>query len=145
MSTGDIYIALGSNLGDREAHIRGALEELEEAGDIRVVQCSSLHETEPVGGPPGQGLFLNAVAELATDLPPHALLARMQAIEARHGRRRTVRNGARTLDLDLLLYGTRRISEPDLTVPHPRMWERPFVMLPLREICPDSKLAALSR
>ena len=140
MSTGDVYIALGSNLGDRSAHIHSALTEIQEAGDIRVLQCSSLHETEPVGGPPGQPHFLNAVAELATELEPRELLARLLAIEARHGRVRTVPNDARTLDLDLLLYRDRVIDEPNLSVPHPRMWERSFVMDPLAEICSPEQL-----
>ena len=142
MNAGGIYIALGSNLGDRASHIRTALAELEEQGDIRVVRCSSLHETAPVGGPPGQGMFLNAAAELDTELSPQVLLERMLVLEARHDRVRTVRNGARTLDLDLLLYRDRRLNEPELIVPHPRMWERPFVMEPLAEICPAVRLAA---
>ncbi len=140
-----IFIALGSNLGDRAAHIRDALRELAEAGDIRVLACSTLHETDPVGGPPGQPLYLNAVAELATELEPRALLKRMREIEQRHGRDRTVRNGPRTLDLDLLLYRDRVLAEPDLTVPHPRMWEREFVMRPLREVCDPARLAAARR
>ena len=145
MDSGGIYIALGSNLGDRMAHIRTALTELAEEGDIRVLRCSSLHETEPVGGPAGQRRFLNAAAELATELPPQTLLGRMLAIEARHGRVRTVRNGARTLDLDLLLYRDCRVDEPDLTVPHPRMWERAFVVQPLAEICSPHRLEAARR
>lgn len=145
MDAGGIYIALGSNLGDRAEHIHSALRELAQEGDISALDCSSLHETEPVGGPPGQGPFLNAAAELETSLPPRDLLARMQSIEARHGRVRTVRNAARTLDLDLLLYHHRVIAEPDLIVPHPRMWERPFVMQPLAEICPAERLDAYRR
>jgi 2-amino-4-hydroxy-6-hydroxymethyldihydropteridine diphosphokinase len=130
-----VYIALGSNLGDREGTIRAALGDLEEQGDIRVRCCSSLHETQGVGGPPGQGPYLNAVAEVETELSPRALLERLQEVERRHGRRRTVPDAPRTLDLDLLLYGERVVNEPDLIVPHPRMWERPFVMEPLCEIC----------
>lgn len=137
-----VYIGLGSNLGDREATIRAALRDLEECCGIRVVRCSTLHETDPVGGPPGQPRYLNAVAELETILSPRELLARMQQIERQHGRRRNVPDGPRTLDLDLLLYGGQAIDEPDLTVPHPRMWERPFVMRPLEEICDASTLAA---
>ena len=143
--TGGVYIALGSNLGDRAALIRAALTELEQEGDIRILRRSSLHETEPVGGPAGQARYLNAVAELDTDLPPRALLARLLAVEARHGRVRTARNGPRTLDLDLLLYRQEVIEQPDLIVPHPRMWERPFVMLPLAEICPLKDLEAARR
>lgn len=137
-----VFIGLGSNLGDRQAHINAALRELEERGDIRVLRRSTLHETEPVGGPPGQPCYLNAVAQLETDLAPRELLDRLLAIEQRHGRQRGVANGPRTLDLDLLLYGERVIDEPDLIVPHPRMWERPFVMQPLVEICDPETLAA---
>lgn len=138
-----VYIALGSNLGDREAILRAALRELAEHGDIRVVRCSALRETEPVGGPPGQGRYLNGVAELETTLGPRQLLERLLAIEDRHGRERSVANGPRTLDLDLLLYGEHVIDEDDLVVPHPRMWQRPFVVEPLREICEPRGFAAL--
>ncbi len=129
-----IFIALGSNLGDRAATLRAALDALTSEGDIRLVRCSTLHETEPVGGPPGQPRYLNAAAELETEIGPRRLLERMLAIEARFGRQRGERNGPRTLDLDLLLYGAMRIDEPGLVVPHPRMWERSFVLTPLREI-----------
>ncbi len=139
-----VYIGLGSNLGDRETTIRAALHDLERHGDIRVIRCSTLLETDPVGGPPGQPRYLNAVAELDTELSPRELLARMHEIERRHGRKRGVANGPRTLDLDLLLYHERVIDERDLTVPHPRMWERPFVMQPLEEIC-DARLLAEHR
>ena len=132
---GGVYIALGSNLGDRARHIQTALRELAEAGDIRVLRCSSMHDTAPEGGPAGQPRYLNAVAELATRLEPRELLARLLAIEARHGRIRAERNGPRTLDLDLLLYRDQAIDEPGLRVPHPRMWEREFVLGPLSEIC----------
>ena len=138
-------MALGSNLGDRAQHIRDALRELAEAGDIRIVACSSLRETEPVGGPAGQPRFLNAVAELATALEPRALLERMQEIEQRHARRRGVVNGPRTLDLDLLLYNDQVVDAPDLCVPHPRMWQRAFVMEPLAEVCDAGRLAAVRR
>jgi 2-amino-4-hydroxy-6-hydroxymethyldihydropteridine diphosphokinase len=145
MTAGGIYIALGSNLGDRAAHIEAALVELKSAGDIRVLRRSTLHETVPVGGPPGQDAYLNAVAELATDLSPHELLDRLLLIEQHHGRERHVRNGARTLDLDLLLYHRERITAADLVIPHPRMWQRSFVLEPLAEICPPARLAALRR
>ncbi|MBU0637535.1 MAG: 2-amino-4-hydroxy-6-hydroxymethyldihydropteridine diphosphokinase [Planctomycetes bacterium] len=145
MGNGHIYVALGSNQGPRAEHLRSALHELEERGDIRVLRCSSLHETAPVGGPAGQRDYLNAVAELQTALSPRDLLARLQQIEQRHGRRRTVRNGPRTLDLDLLLYDDEVIDEPDLTVPHPRMWTRSFVMEPLREVCEPGWLDGLAR
>lgn len=133
-AVGGIFIGLGSNLGDRAAHLSGALRDLAVAG-IRVLQCSSFHETAPVGGPENQGPYLNAVAEVDTTLSPAELLDRLHVIEARHGRVRRERWGARTLDLDLLLYRTRTIDEPGLIVPHPRMWQRSFVMSPLAEIC----------
>jgi 2-amino-4-hydroxy-6-hydroxymethyldihydropteridine diphosphokinase len=145
VTAGGIFIALGSNLGDRAGNIRSALRELKEAGDVRVLRCSALRETEPAGGPPGQGKYLNAVAELQTDLPPRELLARLLEIERRHGRARAERFGPRTLDLDLLLYHDQVIAEPDLTVPHPRMWARPFVTEPLAEICAPERLAAARR
>ena len=137
-----VFIGLGSNLGDRAQHIRQALADLAEAGDIQVVACSTLHETDPVGGPPGQPTFLNAVAELATDLSPRQLLQRLLDVERRHGRVRSIPNGPRTLDLDLLLYADRVIDQPDLRVPHPRMWQRDFVMHPLAEISDPEQLAA---
>lgn len=143
MVAGGVFIALGSNQGDREGHVRGALSDLGERGDIRVLRVSSLIETAPVGGPPGQPDYLNAVAELATTLRPRALLDRLLAIERRHGRRRSVPNAARPLDLDLLLYGEETLDTPGLTLPHPRMWQRDFVMRPLAELCPAGRLAAL--
>lgn len=145
VARGGIFIALGSNLGDRARHICEALRELGAASDIRIVACSSLHETEPVGGPPGQPRFLNAVAELTTGLAPRALLERMQEIERRHARERGVRDGPRTLDLDLLLYHDQVVEEPDLRVPHPRMWQRAFVLEPLAEICDVGRVAAVRR
>ncbi|MBK9119685.1 MAG: 2-amino-4-hydroxy-6-hydroxymethyldihydropteridine diphosphokinase [Phycisphaerales bacterium] len=140
-----VFIALGSNLGDRERHLREALVELVAEGDIRVVACSGLHESPAVGGPPGQPPYLNAVAELATDLPPRVLLYRLQSIELQHGRQRQVRNGPRTLDLDLLLYRDLVVEEQDLQVPHPRMWQRRFVMEPLAEVCDLARLVAARR
>jgi 2-amino-4-hydroxy-6-hydroxymethyldihydropteridine diphosphokinase len=142
---GGIYIAAGSNLGDRATHILSGLRALEARGDIRVRRRSTLHETSAVGGPAGQPRYLNAAAELATELPPGALLERLLAVEADHGRVRVEKDGARTLDLDLLIYRDRIIEEPGLSVPHPRMWSRAFVMAPLREICPASRLMKLRR
>jgi 2-amino-4-hydroxy-6-hydroxymethyldihydropteridine diphosphokinase len=132
--TGGVYIALGSNLGDRAAHINGALRDLQAADDVSVLRCSSIHETEPVGGPSGQGMYLNAVAELDTSLSPRQLLTLLHEIEHRHGRVRDVPHGPRTLDLDLLLFRDLVIDEPDLHVPHPRIWSRPFVVRPLSEL-----------
>jgi 2-amino-4-hydroxy-6-hydroxymethyldihydropteridine diphosphokinase len=134
----DVYIALGSNLGDRMAHLNGAIKELRATAGIEVLAVSRIIETAPVG-PPGQGPYLNAAAHLRTTLAPRGLLNACLAIEAGHGRRRSEaqRWGARQLDIDLLLYGDQVIDEPGMRVPHPRMLERDFVMIPLVEIAPD--------
>lgn len=126
------YVALGSNLGDRRASLRFAVENLSD-----VVAVSHVYETEPVGGPEGQGSYLNMVVGLDTDLDPFALLARCRALEAEAGRVRSVRNAPRTLDADVLLHGDVRIESEELTIPHPRMWERRFVMAPLADIAGD--------
>jgi 2-amino-4-hydroxy-6-hydroxymethyldihydropteridine diphosphokinase len=131
-------IGLGSNLGDRPANLNGAIAALAQVPGISVRQVSSFHETEPVGGPPGQGLFLNAVAVLETDLEPQPLLHVLQEIETRFGRQRTVRWGERTLDLDLLLFDDRIIDTPELSLPHPRMRTRKFVLEPLVEVAPGA-------
>jgi 2-amino-4-hydroxy-6-hydroxymethyldihydropteridine diphosphokinase len=130
-----VFLGLGSNLGDREAHLRSALVALGERG-LRVRGVSSFYETEPVGGPP-QGFFLNAVASGETELGAEALLAACLALEAEHGRVRGVRNGPRTLDLDILFYGDAVIARPGLRVPHPRLAERRFVLEPLAELAPE--------
>src|SRR5262245_46973550 len=129
-------IGLGSNLRDRVANLEGAIAALNEVPGIAVRQVSTFHETEPVGGPPGQGMFLNAVARLETDLEPLALLHALQEIETRFGRQRTVRWGERTLDLDLLLLDDQIIDTPELCLPHPRMRTRRFVLEPLVEVAP---------
>jgi dihydroneopterin aldolase / 2-amino-4-hydroxy-6-hydroxymethyldihydropteridine diphosphokinase len=125
------YVALGSNLGDREENLRFAVEHLP---GLRTL--SGLYETDPVGGPDDQGPYLNMVAEVETRLDPFALLSACRRIEAGAGRERKVRWGPRTLDLDVLLYDDVRIDSAELTVPHPRMWERRFVLAPLAEIAP---------
>jgi 2-amino-4-hydroxy-6-hydroxymethyldihydropteridine diphosphokinase len=131
------YIALGSNLGDRRASIEGALTALAEAPGIRLVRTSSIIETAPVGGPGGQGAYLNGVVEVRTSLSAEELLDALQLIENRFGRERSVRWGPRTLDLDLLLYDDAVIESQRLAVPHPRMHERRFVLEPLCDIAPD--------
>ena len=133
-----VLIGLGSNLGDRRTALEGAIAALAETPGIRVRKVSTFHETEPVGGPPGQGRYLNAAAVLETSLDPFALLTVLQAIEARFGRVRTVRWGERTLDLDLLLFGDRIIDTPELVVPHPRYSVRRFVLEPLAEVAPEA-------
>jgi 2-amino-4-hydroxy-6-hydroxymethyldihydropteridine diphosphokinase len=139
------YIALGSNLGDRRAYLDQALQALRTRPGVVVGKVSSYHETAPVGGPAGQGAYLNAAAELHTDLEPRALLKVLLEIEQQFGRVRTERYGPRTLDLDLLLYGDFVSREADLTVPHPRMHERPFVLNPLVEIAPEAVHPVLGR
>jgi 2-amino-4-hydroxy-6-hydroxymethyldihydropteridine diphosphokinase len=129
------FIGLGSNLGDRRAHLRAAIEGLEAAGDVFAV--SPLYETAPVGGPAGQDDFLNVVVELRTADSPRALLERGQALEAAAQRERTERWGPRTLDADVLWVEGEEVDEADLTVPHPRLWERRFVLAPLADLAPD--------
>jgi 2-amino-4-hydroxy-6-hydroxymethyldihydropteridine diphosphokinase len=132
------YIGLGANLGDREANLRSAVGRLDDLGPLRV---SSFRETDPVGVTE-QPRFVNAVAELETDLGASSLLERLLEIERDLGRDRSreQRWGPRTIDLDLLLYGNEVIDEPGLTVPHPRLAERRFVLEPLHELAPDLAL-----
>lgn len=139
-------VGLGSNVGDRAARIRAALEALSALPATSIAAVSTLHETEPVG-PVAQGLFLNAAACLQTRLPPRELLAHLNRVELDNGRDRQSgqRWGPRTLDLDLLLYGDRVIDEPGLTVPHPRMHERAFVLDPLAEIVPEMVVPTLGK
>ena len=127
-----VYLGLGSNLGDRAKNIHEAVRLLDEAG-VRTVRLSTLIETDPVGGPP-QGLFLNAALKAETSLSPEALLRMVNAVEARLGRVRTVRNGPRTIDIDILRYDDLIVDTAELVIPHPRMGEREFVLRPLREI-----------
>jgi dihydroneopterin aldolase / 2-amino-4-hydroxy-6-hydroxymethyldihydropteridine diphosphokinase len=128
----DAVIALGSNLGDRAAYLRFAVESLP-----GVVAMSQVFETDPVGGPDGQGPYLNMVVTLQTALDPYALMRRCQQIEAEALRQRVVRWGPRTLDVDVLFYDRITIDDPQLTIPHPRATERRFVLAPLAEVAPD--------
>jgi 2-amino-4-hydroxy-6-hydroxymethyldihydropteridine diphosphokinase len=130
-----VAIALGSNLGDREAHLQRAFTDL--ASVVSHLRTSSIHQTEPVGVEPGQPLFLNAAAVGETALSAPAVLDALLAIEQRHGRLRPYRGAARTLDLDLILYGAQVVELPGLVVPHPRFRERRFVLEPLAELSPD--------
>ena len=130
-------IALGSNIDDPEAHVKRAFDDLAALPRTRVLARSKLHRTRPVGYA-DQPDFVNAMALVETALEPRALLDELLAIEKRHGRVRTIPNGPRTLDLDIILYGDRTIDEPGLKVPHPRAREREFVMAPLREVWPEA-------
>jgi 2-amino-4-hydroxy-6-hydroxymethyldihydropteridine diphosphokinase len=132
------YVALGGNLGDRAANLDGAVRELGSCPGVRVRRVSTYHETGPSGGPVGQPPYLNAAAQVETDLGPEALLEILLAVESRLGRTRAERNAPRTIDLDLLLYGDVVIATSRMVVPHPRMHERLFVLAPLAEIAPDA-------
>jgi 2-amino-4-hydroxy-6-hydroxymethyldihydropteridine diphosphokinase len=131
----EAWIGLGANLGDREATLQAAFAALAALPRTRLLARSSTYASAPVGavGPD----YLNAVARIATGLDAHELLAQLLAIEARHGRERPFRNAPRTLDLDLLLLAEEVVATPDLTLPHPRLAERAFVLVPLAELAPD--------
>ena len=130
-----VFLGMGSNLGKREHYIQSAIAQLS-PNHIDVWQISSFLETNPVSGPP-QGKFLNIVVQAWTPLTPEDLLTRLQDIEEKLGRERTVVNGPRTIDIDILLYDDINLNLPHLIIPHPRMLEREFVMTPLREIAPQ--------
>lgn len=139
-------IGLGSNLGDRHAHLAAAFDALAAAPATHLLARSSVRETAPVG-PIAQGPFLNAVALIETSLPPRELLSRLHAIERSRGRDRAreQRWGPRTLDLDILLYDNLILDQPGLTIPHPRLHERRFVLEPLAEVWPDAIVPPLRR
>jgi 2-amino-4-hydroxy-6-hydroxymethyldihydropteridine diphosphokinase len=132
------HLGLGSNLGDRLSYLRRAVEMLSADPRVDVVRASSVYETAPVGGPPDQGPYLNAVITISTSRPPGALLKIAHNIEEQLGRERTVVNGPRTIDVDLLLYGDRIVNRRCLQLPHPRLPERRFVLVPLAEIAADA-------
>jgi 2-amino-4-hydroxy-6-hydroxymethyldihydropteridine diphosphokinase len=130
------YLALGSNLGDRIAHLQRAVDALASAASVVVEAVSRVYETAPVGGPP-QDAYLNAVVAVDTDLEPEPLLALAHDLERDAARERGERWGPRTLDVDILLYENVHLESAALTIPHPRMWERGFVLAPLRDVAPD--------
>lgn len=136
-----IFVGLGANLGDARATLEAALAALAALPDTRLMARSSYYRTAPVdaGGPD----YLNAVAELRSSLAPEALLDALQAIEQQHGRERPYRNAPRTLDLDLLLVGALRLDTPRLTLPHPRLHQRAFVLAPLAELAPELAIDGL--
>jgi 2-amino-4-hydroxy-6-hydroxymethyldihydropteridine diphosphokinase len=132
-----VYIALGSNLGDRAEHLRQAREQID-APDLRLLRASSIYETAP-RDVEDQPWFLNQVIECETDLFPRQLLARLQKIERGMGRKRRVAKGPREIDLDILLFGDAVVKAPELEVPHPRLTERRFVLEPLAELVPEKR------
>lgn len=144
MSTVRAFVGLGSNLDDPEQQVTTAMAELGQMEDARRIACSSLYRTAPVGFAE-QPEFVNAVVMLETMRGPRALLRQLLAIEHRHGRTRTFVNAPRTLDLDLLLYGEQSIDEAGLVVPHPRLYERAFVLAPLNEIYPEAMVPGRGR
>jgi len=132
------YVGIGSNVGDRVVFARRAVEELGQTPGVRVAKVSSIYETSPIGGPP-QRSFVNLVVRLETDLDARELLESTQAVETRLGREPSdIYRGPRVVDLDILAFGDDKISEPDLEIPHPRMTQRRFVLVPLLEIEPDA-------
>lgn len=130
------YIGLGSNLADPAGQLRSALSAIEQIAEIQLTRCSPFYSSAPVG-PGEQPDYVNAVAAVDTALPAESLLGALQAIENNHGRKRTLRWGARTLDLDILLFGDQTLATARLRVPHPRIAERNFVLVPLADLAPE--------
>jgi 2-amino-4-hydroxy-6-hydroxymethyldihydropteridine diphosphokinase len=137
------YVGIGANLGDARANVDDALGRLGRLPASRLLRASSHYRSAPIDSSGDD--YINAVACLDTGLDPHQLLAALHAIEQAHGRERPYRNAPRTLDLDLLLYGDQAIGTPTLSVPHPRMHERAFVLAPLLEIAPDIEIPGRGR
>ena len=137
-----VYLSLGSNVGDREANLREAIARLGEVGTVAAL--SSFYETEPVEFT-AQAWFLNCAAALETELMPRQLLSRILGIEQAMGRRRTQPKGPRNIDIDILLFGNSVVDTPQLTIPHPAMHERRFVLAPLAEIAPEARHPVLKR
>ncbi len=133
MRNSKVYLGIGSNLGNRNKNINTAIKKLGGIEGIEVTRVSSLIETEPEGGPP-QNKFLNGAIEIKTKLPPHELLKQLKRIEKELGRVKTIKNGPRPIDLDILFYGDEKINSSHLKIPHPRMHKREFVMRPLKEL-----------
>ena len=127
------YIGVGSNIGDRQKFIDSSIADIKNIRGIKVTRVSSIYETLPVGDIP-QGRYLNGVIEIDTDIEPKVLLKELNKVEERLGRKRTVKNAPRTIDLDILYYGDERIDEDGIVIPHPRINEREFVLKGLREL-----------
>lgn len=131
-----VLLGIGSNMGDARGHVIRAIEEIDAVEGVRVIRTSPLYGSAP-WGKTGQPDFVNAVAEIQTTLPPRRLLGAVKALERTHGRVPADRWGPRPLDIDILLYGDYAVAEPYLQVPHPRMWDRAFVLRPLADLRPD--------
>lgn len=138
-----VFIGLGSNIGDREKHIFDAIKHISSIPDTEVIRMSNIYETEPVGYTE-QDRFLNMAVCIVTELEPLELLERLQHIENLLGRQRTVRWGPRTIDLDILLYEDLCLELPQLVIPHPRMFERAFVLIPLSEILDSNEIMGMN-
>jgi 2-amino-4-hydroxy-6-hydroxymethyldihydropteridine diphosphokinase len=138
-------LALGSNLGDRLEYLQAAVDALTDSSEIIAVAVSAVYETEPVGGPAEQPPFLNAVLVVDTTLSPRSLMERCQAAEDAFGRTREVPKGPRTLDVDVLAVGDKTVEDEDLQVPHPRLAERAFVLVPWAEVDPEFSVPGLGR
>ena len=128
------YLGIGSNLGDRRINIKSAVKKVGELKETQIIKLSKIIETEPVGGPPGQPKFLNAVLKIRTSLLPLTLLKKLKQIEKYLGRKKTVHWGPRLIDLDILFFGNKIINSNNLHVPHPSIFEREFVLKPLLEV-----------
>jgi dihydroneopterin aldolase/2-amino-4-hydroxy-6-hydroxymethyldihydropteridine diphosphokinase len=128
------YIGIGSNLGDRRKNIMSAVKKIKSLNNTEVIKVSKIIETEPVGGPSGQGKYLNGALKIKTTLSPEILLKELKRIELEIGRTKSVRNAPRVIDLDILLYGDKIIRTKGLVIPHPGWFERDFVLKPLSEI-----------
>ena len=128
------YLGIGSNLGDRRKNIKLAVKKINALKGTKVSKQSKIIESEPIGGPQGQGKFLNVALKIKTELSPSMLIKKLKDIEKELGRKETVRNGPRTVDVDILFYGNKIIKRKNLVVPHPRMFKRDFVLKPLSEI-----------
>jgi 2-amino-4-hydroxy-6-hydroxymethyldihydropteridine diphosphokinase len=137
LSSVTTYIALGANLGDAQATLRVVFDELEKLPDTTLNATSSLYRSPPFGENADGPDYINAVAKINTTLPPHQLLVELQKLEQKHGRERHYQNAPRTLDLDILLYGDVVLNDEQLTIPHPRMTNRAFVLMPLAEVDAD--------
>jgi len=128
------YLGIGSNLGDRRKTIKSAVKEINALEGTKVIKSAKIIETAPIGGPVCQGRYLNSALKIRTNLTPFTLLKKLQQIEKKLGRKKTVRFGPRAIDLDILFYGNKIINRKNLKVPHPKIFEREFVIKPLSQI-----------